>query len=476
MQSMIESIGGEFITSKDYAMAIPWSSQAMITWASKDAFAVGPGSLSGQMIQRFDPTFISEDKFGNSVSKSIVKDLANGSWMYAHRKFGEMDVAVKLFGAFLHGQKVNQVVNGKQVFIRYVDAFELDKEGLMKLKTGVDVAWDTKSVFHTYTKGETLQKIADKYNITVEELKKRNNVESEIQFEDGQEIVIAKSEKFKAFKNRLQGTSRRLFGAYDRFGQPEGNKFIAYRMFFFMRKWFTPMLTNRWGINTKTASFSQGGERYDWALGKYTKGYYISAFQTLVRMLKSKGAEMAYMTDQEKSDLKRTMAEGMLIIFTALIASMLLGFDPDDDDKWKKIKERSGAINEDNFSTYGFLVNHFLLLVLGVQAETSAFVPLPKIYGVNLGADDYVKMLTSTSTSWYNTVVLYTQIMGDVLNFITFDEAERYEKDQGPYWWKQKGALKFWKRLFGVVGFTGGTGDVETTLKNQQASAGRLGG
>jgi len=476
MQSMIESIGGEFITSKDYAMAIPWSSQAMITWASKDAFAVGPGSLSGQMIQRFDPTFTSEDKFGNSVSKSIVKDLANGSWMYAHRKFGEMDVAVKLFGAFLHGQKVNQVVNGKQVFIRYVDAFELDKEGLMKLKTGVDVAWDTKSVFHTYTKGETLQKIADKYNITVEELKKRNNVESEIQFEDGQEIVIAKSEKFKAFKNRLQGTSRRLFGAYDRFGQPEGNKFIAYRMFFFMRKWFTPMLTNRWGINTKTASFSQGGERYDWALGKYTKGYYISAFQTLVRMLKSKGAEMAYMTDQEKSDLKRTMAEGMLIIFTALIASMLLGFDPDDDDKWKKIRERSGAINEDNFNTYGFLVNHFLLLVLGVQAETSAFVPLPKIYGVNLGADDYVKMLTSTSTSWYNTVVLYTQIMGDVLNFITFDEAERYEKDQGPYWWKQKGALKFWKRLFGVVGFTGGTGDVETTLKNQQASAGRLGG
>ena len=476
MQSMIESIGGEFITSKDYAMAIPWSSQAMITWASKDAFAVGPGSLSGQMIQRFDPTFTSEDKFGNSVSKSIVKDLANGSWMYAHRKFGEMDVAVKLFGAFLHGQKVNQVVNGKQVFIRYVDAFELDKEGLMKLKTGVDVAWDTKSVFHTYTKGETLQKIADKYNITVEELKKRNNVESEIQFEDGQEIVIAKSEKFKAFKNRLQGTSRRLFGAYDRFGQPEGNKFIAYRMFFFMRKWFTPMLTNRWGINTKTASFSQGGERYDWALGKYTKGYYISAFQTLVRMLKSKGAEMAYMTDQEKSDLKRTMAEGMLIIFTALIASMLLGFDPDDDDKWKKIRERSGAINEDNFNTYGFLVNHFLLLVLGVQAETSAFVPLPKIYGVNLGADDYVKMLTSTSTSWYNTVVLYTQIMGDVLNFITFDEAERYDKDQGPYWWKQKGALKFWKRLFGVVGFTGGTGDVETTLKNQQASAGRLGG
>jgi len=476
MQSMIESIGGEFITSKDYAMAIPWSTQAMLTWASKDAYAVGPGSLSGQMLQRFDPTFTSEDKFGNSVSKSLVKDLANGSWMYAHRKFGEMDVAVKLFGAFLHGQKVNQLVNGKQVSMRYVDAFELDSDGLMRLKAGVDAAWDTKSVFHNYTKGESLKQIADRYNITVEELKKRNNIESEIQLEDGQEIIIAKSEKFKAFKNRLQGTSRRLFGAYDRFGQPEGNKFIIYRMFFFMRKWFTPMLTNRWGMNSKTASLASGGERYDWALGRYTKGYYVNAFQTLVRILKSKGAEMSYMTDQEKADLRRTMAEGMIIIVASLIASMLFGFDPDDDDKWDKIKARSGAINQDSYNTYGFLANHMLLLLLGVQAETSAFVPLPKIFGINLGADDYTKMLTSTSASWYNTVVLYVQIMGDVLNFVTFDEAARYEKDQGPYWWQQEGALKFWERLFNVFGFTGGTGDPATVLKNFQNNSSRYGG
>ena len=476
MQSMIESIGGEFITSKDYALAVPWSTQAMLTWASKDAYAVGPGSLSGQMLQRFDPTFTTEDKFGNSISKSVVKDLANGSWMYAHRKFGEMDVAVKLFGAFLHGQKINQLVGGKQVSIRYVDAFELDKDGLMKLKPGVDAAWDTKSVFHTYVKGESLKQIADRYNITVEELKKRNNIESEIQFEEGQEIIIAKSEKFKAFKNKLQGTSRRLFGAYDRFGQAEGNKFIAYRMFFFMRKWFTPMLTNRWGFDSKTGGVSSGGERYDWALGRYTKGYYVSAFQTLVRILKSKGAEMSYMTDQEKADLKRTMAEGMLIIVASLLAAMLFGFDPDDDDKWKKLKARSGAINEESFNTYGFLSNHMLLLLLGVQAETSAFVPLPKIFGVNLGADDYTKMLTSTSASWYNTVVLYVQIMGDVFNFITFDDAARYEKDQGPYWWQQKDSLKIWKRLFSVFGFTGGTGDPTTVLKNFQNSSSRYGG
>jgi hypothetical protein len=182
------------------------------------------------------------------------------------------------------------------------------------------------------------------------------------------------------------------------------------------------------------------------------------------------------MSDQEKADLKRTMGEGLMIIVLSLVASMLLGFDPDDDEKWKKIRARSGAINEENYSTYGFLTNHMLLLVLGLEAETSAFVPLPSIFGVNLGADDYTKMLTSTSTSWYNTVVLYVQIMKDVLNFVTFDEAERYEKDQGPYWWQQKGALKLWKRLFSVVGFTGGSGDPETVLKNFAASSSRYGG
>jgi LysM repeat protein len=476
VQSIIESIGGEFVTTKDYALAIPWATQAMLTWASKDAYAIGPGSLSGQIIQRFDPTFSTEDKFGQSVTKSIVKDLFNGSWMYAHRKFGEMDVAVKLFASFLHGTKVTRIVNGKETFIRYVDAFELDENGIIKLKDGVDVSWDTKSTFHIYKAGETLNQIAKKYNITVEELKKRNNIESEIQFEDGQEIIISKSEKFKAFKNRMQGVSRRLFGAYDRFGQAEGNKFIIYRMFFFMRKWFTPMLVNRWGFDSSTIGLTSGGERYDWALGKYTKGYYISAFQTLVRLLKSRGSEYAYLTDEEKADARRAMGEAMMVILLALIATMLLGFDPDDDDKWDKIKKRSGAINEETYNTFGFLTNHMLLLALGVQSETTAFIPLPSVFGINMGADDYVKMLTSTSTSWYNTVVLYVQILGDVLNFITFDEADRYEKDTGPYWWQKEGSLKFWKRAFSTVGFTGGTGDPSTVLKNFQNSSTRYGG
>ena len=148
-------------------------------------------------------------------------------------------------------------------------------------------SYSQKTLKHKIAKGESVLGIAKKYGITVEELKAKNRIKSEVQLVDGQELVIAKSENYKLFKNRLQGTSRALFGVYDDFGQPEGNKLLLYRMFFFMKKWFTPMLTNRWGFDSKTAGVSSGGERYDWALGRYTKGYYVSAFQTLVRLIKS---------------------------------------------------------------------------------------------------------------------------------------------------------------------------------------------
>jgi len=473
IQTIIEGSGGEFITLKDIALATPWATKAMLDWTTKGIYQVGPGEMSTQLVEIFDPTFKAEDSFGRSVTRSLAKDLVNGEWLYMHRKFGEMDVAMKLFGSFLHGQKIDQTLsNGKKISIRYVDAWEKDANGVAKLKDGIHPGWNNTAVYHTYTKGETLEQIAKKYNIDLEELQAKNHIKSTTQLEDGQEIIIAKSEKFKAFKNKMQGTSRRLFGVYDKFGQPEGNKYIMYRMFFFMRKWFTPMLVNRFGMDVSKENF--GGARYDWALGKTTKGYYVNAFQTLVGLLKSKGSSYAYMTPQEKTDLKRTMSEGLTIIMTALLASALLGFDDDDEDKWKKIAARSEAIGQEGFNTYGFLTNHALLLILGLQAETGAFVPLPKVFGLNLGADDYTKMITSTSSAFYNTVILYTEIFGDFLNFITLDDAARYKKDTGPYWWQQKDELKIWKRLFSTVGFTGGTGDPETAIKNISKSSGKL--
>ena len=83
-------------------------------------------------------------------------------------------------------------------------------------------------------------------------------------------------------------------------------------------------------------------------------------------------------------------------------------------------------------------------------------------------------MITSTSSAWYNTTTLYAQIMRDILSFLTFNGLPEYKKDIGPYWWQQKGEAKIWKSVFKAFGFTGGTGDPVTVLKNLEGSSTRF--
>jgi LysM repeat protein len=476
VQLLIEGLGSEFITLKDFALARPWAEKAMLEWTTKGVYQTGPGAVSTQLIQIFDPVFKSKDQFGREIERSMVKDLANGEWMYMHRKFGEMQVSVALFGSFMYGQKVDQVLtDGTKKSMRYVNAWEKDSEGIIRLKPGVHPGWSNLPVFHEYQRGETLEQIAKKYYIPVEELKAKNRIKTAVQLEDGQEIIIAKSEKFLALKNRIQGTSRKLFGTYDAMGQPEGNKLLLYKMFFFMRKWFTPLFMNRFGFDSKTASWTRGGERYDWATGSYGKGFYVTSFQALVKTIKSGGRNAAYLSTEDKVALRKMAGEGIAVIGLSLLALMLFGFDPEDDEKWNKIKKRSGALNQDTFNTYGFLSNHMLLLILGAQAESSAFVPLPSIKGLNLGMDDYTKMITQTTSAWYNTIVLYADILGDILDFVTFSEMDRYKRDVGTMSWKEKGDLKLWAKLLKTFGRTGSTDDPETTIKNMMKAQTRLG-
>ena len=474
VQVIIEGMGSEFITLKDFALARPWAEKAMLEWSTKGIYATGPGSVSTQLIQIFDPTFRYKDEMGREIERSMIKDLANLEWMYMHRKFGEMQVAMALFGSFMFGQKVDQVLSdGTVKSLRYSEAWEKDQDGIIRLKPGIHPGWSNLPLYHIYEKGESLKEIAKKYSLPYEELLAKNRIKSEVQLEDGQEIVISKAEKFMMLKNRIQGTSRKLFGTYDEMGQAEGNKLLLYRMFFFMRKWFTPLFMNRFGFDSKTLTWTRGGERYDWATTSYGKGFYITAFQAMLKSMKSGFRDVSYLSNEEQIAVRKMAGEGLFVIGLTLLGMMLFGFDPEDDDKWNKLRAKS---SQDNFNTYGFLSNHMLLLLFGVQAESSAFVPLPSVKGINFGADDYVKMITQTTSAWYNTVVLYIDILGDILDFITFSEMDRYKKDAGPQSWKQKGELKIWNKLRKTIGRTGGTDNPEEVFKNMIKNQSRLGG
>ena len=479
VQNMIEAAGGENVSVKDLAKARIWAAQSMLEWSANSIYTKGVPALSSQLIEMFDSAFKFKDDFGRSVSRNFVKDMMNGEWMMSVRKNLEMEATLQLFGGFLNGQKVEQKLsNGKTITINYKDAWQLNKDtGIAELLPGVDPAWSNKTIYHTYIQGETLEDIAKTYGVTVEELKTRNKVVNAIEFEAGQEIIIAKSEKFKQFRNKFQGVSHRLYGAYDDFAQAEGNLYLPFRMFTFMRKWFIPMLTNRWGarVEIENGKFwkPKFQKRYDWMTGKPTIGFYLNAYLGMKELVTSKGKYWAYMDEQQKADMIRALSESLAIITFALLASMVFGYDPDDKDRFEKMRERSGALGTDDFKTFGFIQNHTLLLLLGTQMETSAFVPLPSLAGVNLGGDDYIKMASTTTSAFGNTISLYAKIYQDLGRLLVGSEKAFYSRKEGEYWWEQKGRPKVIGHLLKTVGVTGSSGQVDKAIEGLE-NAGKI--
>jgi len=480
-QNIVEAAGGEFVDLKSLAIGRLKAASAMLDWSAKGIYAKGPQSLSTQMIMAFDPAFKTEDSFGKntSVTRSMAKDLLNGSFLYDFRKFAEMEGALQLFFGFMDKRLIDVTLsNGKTAKMKYIDAWELGQDGYIKLKDGINPEWSNQPIYHIYQEGETLAQIAKRYYTTEEAIKKKNKIESLSKLEPGAEIIIATAEKFKRFRNEFAGTSHLLYGAYDAFAQPEGDQYMIYRMFFFMRKWATPMFVNKWGAEVDT---SEGiakmkiREQYNWEIGKTRMGYYTKTLQTIYELVRSKGDKYNHMTDSEKVALKKTFADTVQMIVYALLVSMLFGYDSDDDERWEKIKARSGPLGTPEFKGYGFLANHTMLLLLGIQSETSAFLPLPKIGNVQFGLDDYSKFFTQTSTAFGNTITLYAKIFQDIFNTVLGDESAYYKRDAGPYWFKEKGVNKIWSHLFKTVGFTGGTGDPETLLKNLEQSGTKIG-
>ena len=466
MQNIIESTGGEYVSLQSYFTAQPWVKKTMIEWATTGIYTRGGQSLSVQLLQRFDPFFKAKQEHGRSITRTMTKDLLDGSWMYDFRKFGEMEAALQLFGGFMHHKYLEMKTASGVVPIRYIDAWELDENGIIKLKDGIDPEWGNREITHNYIPGETLQEIADRYFISVEDLKAKNSIREASQLQEGQELIISKAMKFKQFRNQFQAVSRRLYGAYDEFGQAEGNKYLAYRLFFFMRKWATPGFVNRFGMDTKKGNV--GGYRYDWALGKPTRGYYIGALAALRKMLKHKSDAYLYMTAQEKVDLKRAIGEGVSVLLAVLGILLLFGFDEDDEDRWAKLRARSGPAFTPDFKLRGYMTNHMLYLLMGVKQETSTFMPIP-----GLGLNEYAKFIGVTSPAFGSTLKMYVKIIDDLANMLVGNDSAYYKKDTGPYAWQQEGAPKVITHFLSTFGLSGRTGDAETLIKNMEKYSSR---
>lgn len=403
------------MSPQTYALGRVWSTKAMMEYSAKELYKRGPKSLNTQLVEVFDPVqgrF--EDKFGQSASRTLLKDVASVTWLYSPRKFMEIESVFQLFGGMMHHQYVEQTFpDGSRKQTRYIDAWELDSSGQIRLKNGIDPKWGIGG------------------------------------------------EEYKHFRNRVHETANHLNGAYAKFDQPDAQRYMLYRIVGFMRKYFTSMFVNRFGFSTSRENF--GGYRYNWGLGSMHRGFYISSLAAMKDLVKTFGKSWNYMTTDEKRAVRKMTTEMVMLYALAAVLPMLFGWDPDDPDKYSKLRDKSGPLGSDNFAIDGYLSNHLLNLMLQVRSENEQFVPLP-----GFGLDSYMQFKNLSSVVFGPTVDTYSKILNDVWMMAWGDDREYYKKDMGPYSWQGKDSAKIWNHIGSAMGVTGSSVDPVKAIQNFQ--------
>lgn len=398
-QMNIEAIAGEYFDFKSMAKGKVDSKIAMHEWSTR-IWGGTYNTLFTQMIMRFDPTQgKAEEALATNFSRTFTKDLASLSWTYSPRKYMEMEGGLQLFFSMMHHVKLQHSSGSK---IDYAEAWMLDEKGRMVLKEGFDPA----------------------YGITYAE--------------DGTTIL---GEEFKKFQNKVHEKFKDLNGAFAKYEQPQAQLFFSYRLFAFMRRYFTSMFMNRFGI-----------ERANHALETVRTGYYIEAVQSVAKMVTSFGQHASQLAPSERRALLKASIDIIQIFAISAIAALLFGYYDDDDDKIEKLKAKSGALGEDDFRLDGWLSNHALLLLLKTQQENQSFIPLP-----GFGLSNYLDFTSSTSLAFGPTITSGAKLITLLAKHAVPGEDPDlyYTKDMGPYPWQKEGEAKIWTTFGNMVGFSG---------------------
>lgn len=430
-QGMIEASAGTNLNHLTFAQAEGTSLKTMME-ISAQVYAKGPKSLNVQLVELMDPAqgrF--EEKFGESISRSLAKDTASMSWLYNFRKWTELQATLQIFFGMMHHKKIEQKLpDGSVKMIDYANAWEV-QGGKIQLKAGIDPTWG-------------------------------------ITYNDRGEMKVG--DEFKKMRNRVHQVMNNLQGAYSKFDQPEAQRYLLFRFVSFLRRYFTTMFVNRWGFSGK---WYKPQPRLNPGMEDVQMGYYITFLKMFKETVTQLGKNLPYMTKEEKGAALKVLTEmGALMIASALMA-LLFGWDPDDEDRFEKLRQKSGALpfpltaEDPNrpFDGFGFLENHALYLLMNIRAENEQLLPLP-----GFGMDDYSGMLDMQSIAFKPTIQNYIKIIDDMVNIIQGDEAAYYQRQVGPYEWQQEGGAKIWAHLATILGMSGSSLDPAKAVQGFQSS------
>lgn len=455
-QSMIEAAGAEYITAKSLALGKYRAYTATIQLMTKGIYTHGPKSLDIQMMEYFDPiTGKTKKDFSKSASRSFLKDMLDMTWMYDARKLAEVEAGLEVFWGMMYNKYIDQTdAAGNVQKIRYSDAFELDDKGMIKLKDGIDPEYGVQSINHVYQVGDSLESIAKKYNVTVEDLMKKNDIEDAADVKEGDELIISENALFNDFKLKVQGVGKRLNGLLDQLDTPLASKYLGFRLFTFYRLFSLPMFVHRFQFDTSKENF--GGEVYDFNMNTLTKGYYISGLQLMWRTVKTMGKYYPMASDQEKAAFRRMLAEGIYLAMMGLAIGFIFGYDDDDEDRFNKLRQR-----EKDWGALGYMTNHLLYQFISVKSENELLVPI-------VGFDDFMNFINPASLASGPIIGNTLKIMADLFHMATGDDSAIYKQDIGPYFWQEEGDYKLWNHIGGIFGIRGKNYDPIHAIKSRE--------
>ena len=144
--------------------------------------------------------------------------------------------------------------------------------------------------------------------------------------EDGTEFT---SNDIFRFTRKSAAINHRLHGIYNNEDKSTMQKYAVGRMAIMFRKWIVPSMNRRW---SKRA--------FNRDLQSYTEGYYRTAFRFILGLREDiDGTRMDVMTkynmltNAEKANIKRALAEVSTFIVTLIALGLLYGGGDDDDDR-----------------------------------------------------------------------------------------------------------------------------------------------
>ena len=402
-QMTVESAAGEYFDAKSMMKGKLRAKKAMYEWTTR-VHGGKYDTVDTQLILMMDMMQgKAEEIIPKDFSRTLASDVASISWLYSPRKFMEMEGALQLGFSIMKHIKVEQTLeDGRVIEIPYADAFEINAENRLILKPGID----------------------SKYGIKYDA---KGNPTLQSQFLKTQGVI---HEKYKD-----------LNGAFAKFEQPQAQRYFAYRLFAFMRRFFTHMFMHRFGKR-----------RPNYALEDIRTGYYVESITSIANILRSLGKSIPFMSPSEAASMKRFALDISQIIAISAIAALLFGYDDDDEDRFNKLKAKSGALGDEDFQLDGWLSNHALVLLLKTQSENQSFIPLP-----GLGMKNYLDLAGTTSIAFGPTITAAAQLITDLAMHAMPGENEHlyYQRDSGPYSWQKEGSAKIWNHLFTTAGFSG---------------------